>query len=196
MVDSPDRAVHTSAYDRILGERGEQIPSAAFDLVAVSTEEAGEQLRGTAVAELKKKRQAKRRNPTGKQILRDGWLAPLELSPKNLSDDPQVHAKGVRASDKGFLNLAWRDYLALLRWTSTQRVQEAVGAVPAKLQAALTSLGIESTMWRDLVWNFKRYFGCASCAGSPESMAVDAQRTGKRFHRGQRQVRECFAAVS
>jgi len=40
-VDSPDRAVHTSAYDRILGERGEQIPSAAFDLVTVSTEEVG-----------------------------------------------------------------------------------------------------------------------------------------------------------
>ena len=58
--------------------------------------------------------------------------------------------------------------------------------MPAKLQAALTSLGIESTMWRELVWNFKRYFGCASRAGSPESMAVDAQRTGKRFHRGQR----------
>jgi len=196
MVDSPDRAVHTSAYDRIQGERGEQIPSAAFDLVTVSIEEAGEQMRSTPVAELKKKRRVKRRNPTGKQILRDGWLAPLRLSPKTLADDPQVHAKGVRASDKGFLNLEWRDYLALLRWTSKQRVKETVGAVPAKLQAALTSLGIEATMWRDLVWNFKRYFGRASCAGSPESMAVDAQRTGKRFHRGQRKVRECFAAVS
>ena len=195
MVDSPDRAVHTSAYDRIKGERGEQIPSAAFDLVTVSTDAAGKQLQSTPVAQLKKQQRVKRRNGTGKQILRDGWLAPLKLSTKKLADDPQVHGKGVRASDKGFLNLDWRDYLALLQWTSKQRIEEAVSAVPEKLQAALASLGIEASMWRDLVWNFKRYFGRASCAGSPESMAVDAQRTGKRFHRGQRQVRECFATI-
>lgn len=196
MVDSPDGAVHTSAYDRIHGSQGEQILSAAFDLVAVSTEEAGEQLRNSSVGELKKQRRAKRQGPTGKRILRDDWLAPLKLSNKTPADDPQVHGKGVRASDKGFLNLSWQEYLALLQWTSKQRIKEAVEAVPAKLQLALTSLGIEATMWRDLVWNFKRYFGRASCAGRPESMAGDAQRTGKRFHRGQRQVRECFVTVS
>ena len=193
MAQSPDEAVHTSAYDRIKAERGEEIPSAAFDLVPISTEEAGKHQRETTVDEKKKQRQAKRRNPTGKRILRDSWLAPLTLAPKSLADDPQVHSGGVRASDKGFLNLPWRDYLALLRWTSKQRLTEAVTEVPAKLQAALSSLGIESSMWRDLVWNFKRYFGRASCAGSPESMAADAARTGKRFHRGQRQVSECFA---
>ncbi len=196
MAQSPDEAVHTSAYDRIKAERGEEIPSAAFDLVPVSTEQAGKHQREATVAEKKKQRQAKRRNPTGKRILRDSWLAPMTLSPKSLADDPQVHTAGVRASDKGFLNLPWRDYLALLRWTAKQRVKEAVTEVPAKLQAALTSLGIEVSMWRDLVWNFKRYFGRASCAGSPESMAADAARTGKRFHRGQRQVSECFAGTS
>ncbi len=179
LAQSLDQAVHTSAYDRIRAERGEQIASAAFDLVAVSNEEAGKQLRETSLAEQKKRRVAKR-SGTGKRILRDSWLAPLTLSPK-LSEDPQVHRGGVRASDKGFLNLAWQDYLALLRWTSKQRVRESVESVPAKLQGTLESLGIESSMWRDLVWNFKRYFGRASCAGSPESMAADAARTGKQL---------------
>ena len=192
MAESPDKAMHTSAYDRIQGECGVRMPSAAFDVVAMSTEEAGKQQRESTVLEKRQQRQAKRRNPTGKQILRDSWLAPLTLSPKLLADDPQVHKGGVRASDKGFLNLPWRDYLALLKWTSLQRLTEAVGEVPSKLQAALTSLGIEASMWRDLVWNFKRYFGRASCAGSPNSMAVDASRHGKRFHRGQRQAAECF----
>ncbi len=195
MAESPERAVHTSAYDRIRGERGEQMPSAAFDLAPVSTEEAATQLKSTPVEELKAKRRTKYRNPTAKQILRDGWLAPLKLSPKKLADDPQAHRKGIRASDKGFLNLEWRDYLALLKWTSMQRIKETVGQVPEKLRASLSSLGIDATMWRDLVWNFKRYFGKSSCAGSPQSMAVDAQRTGKRFHRGQRQIRECFAMI-
>jgi hypothetical protein len=117
------------------------------------------------------------------------------MSGKSLADDPQVHKGGVRASDKGFLNLPWREYLALLKWTGAQRMKEAVGEVPAKLQAALTSLGIEASMWRDLVWNFKRYFGRASCAGSPDSMASDATRNGKRFHRGQRQAAACFVGA-
>ncbi len=195
IAETPDRALHTSAYDRIQGERGAQIPSAAFDLVAISTEEAGKYLRETTVSEKRKNRQAKRRNPTGRQILRDDWLAPLTLSQKSASADPQVHRGGVRASDKGFLSLPWRDYLALLKWTGAQRAKEAVCEVPEKLKSALSSLGIEVSMWRDLVWNFKRYFGRGSCAGSPNSMAADAIRNGKRFHRGQRQASECFVGL-
>ncbi len=76
LAQSLDQAVHTSAYDRIRAERGEQIASAAFDLVAVSNEEAGKQLRETPLAEQKKRRAAKR-SGTGKRILRDSWLAPL-----------------------------------------------------------------------------------------------------------------------
>ena len=143
MAESPERAVHTSAYDRIQGERGELMPSAAFDLVTVDTEQAGAQLRGTPVAELKAERRAKRRNPTGRQILRDGWLAPLELSPTRLADDPQVHSKGVRASDKGFLNLGWYEYLALLKWTGEQRIKEAVEEVPEKRKRCWHRLGLK-----------------------------------------------------
>ena len=75
------------------------------------------------------------------------------MSPTRLADDPQVHSKGVRASDKGFLNLGWREYLALLKWTGEQRIKEAVEEVPEKLQTVLGSLGIAVTMWRDLVWD-------------------------------------------
>ncbi len=195
MAESPEQAVHTSAYDRIKGERGEQIDSAAFDLATLPTDEAAQQILDTPVAERKEQRKSKRRSPTGKRVLRDSWLAPLAMSPK-LAQEPQVHKGGVRASDKGFLNLPWQEYLALLRWTSKQRSKESATAVPAKLQSILEGLGIEASMWRDLVWDFKRYFGRASCAGSPESMAADAARTGKRFHRGQRQASECFTGTS
>ncbi len=41
MTQTIEQSIHTSAYDRILGERGEQIDSAAFDLVAIPREEAG-----------------------------------------------------------------------------------------------------------------------------------------------------------
>jgi hypothetical protein len=109
-----------------------------------------------------------------------------------LAADAQVHRDGVRASDKGFLSLSWRDYVALLRWTALQRVKGAVAAIPAKLQSIFAQLGIDGSMWRDLVWDYKRYFGKSSCAGRSESMAAEAQRQGKRFHHGQRRIRECF----
>jgi hypothetical protein len=54
---------------------------------------------------------------TGKQIVRDRWLASLTQSERKMADDPEVHRQGVRASDKGFLGLDWQQYLALLRWT-------------------------------------------------------------------------------
>jgi hypothetical protein len=129
-------------------------------------------------------------------VRRDGWLAPVGLSRGKRSRDAEVHRGGLRASDKGFLSdLDWSDYLSLLRWTARQGVKGrgAAGVVPGKLQGILQGLGIEASMWRDLVWDYKRYFGGSSCAGRPASMAADAERLGKRFHRGQRRIRECFA---
>ncbi len=90
LADSPDGAVYTSAYDRIKAEQGEQIASAAFDLVSVTSEQAGEHLWETSVADRKRQRRAKRQNPTGKQILRDFWLAPLIPSDRNLAESQAI----------------------------------------------------------------------------------------------------------
>ncbi len=196
LADSPDRAVYTAAYDRIKAEQGEQIASAAFDLVSVSTEQAGKHVRETPVADRKQQRRAKRRNPTGKQILRDRWLAPLKQSDRKVAVDPEVHRQGLRASDKGFLDLSWHQYLALLRWTAGQRAKGPVAKVPEELRGILEVLGIEASMWRDLVWNYMRYFGRSTCAGSPQAMSADAQRSGKRHRSGQRLVRECFTVTA
>ncbi len=165
VAELPDHAKHTSAYDRIRGERGEEIPSAAFDLVAISTEEAGRKIRTTKVEDLKKERIEKRRNPTGKRVLRDGWLSPLTLGGRKLSQDPELHKSGLRASDKGFLNLSWSDYVELLRWTARQKIKEEVTKAPDRLVKVLSTIGMDASMWRELVWNYKKYFGRSSCAG-------------------------------
>ncbi len=195
IIAEPEQTTHTSVYDRFQGERGGQIESAAFDLVPVSTEAAGKELRETPVQTLKQRRRSKKRNPTGRRIPRDGWLAPLKLDQQIQSLQPQVHTAGVRASDEGFLQLNWKDYLGLLRWTAKQAVDGVVAKVPPKLASVLASLGIDASMWRDLVWNFKKYFGRGSCAGSPEAMAADAQRHGRSWHRGQKTARAFFAAT-
>lgn len=194
LAESPELSEHTSAYDRIHGEQGQQIDSAAFDLVPVANEAAGEEIRNTPVDELRQQRHAPRWNPTGKRIRRDGWLAPLTLEGQTLASDPELNGKGVRASDKGFLAISLGDYLKLLRWTADQREPNSGCDVPTSLQGIVARLGINLSMWRDLVWDFRRYFGQSCCAGSPDGMSAFAESTGRRWARGQRQVAVCFAA--
>ncbi len=193
---SPEQSLHTSAYDRIHAEQGQLIDSAAFDLVPVSTEAAGKAIRETPVDELRQRQQVKKRRPTGRRVRRDAWLAPLTLQPEVLSHEPQVHSDGLRASDKGFLQLDWASYHALLRWTAAQGMTEnTTEPLPPRLAKLLASQGIDASMWREWVWNFRKYFGRATCVGTPGSMAAAAQRSGKRWHRGQRAARAfCLAA--
>lgn len=191
MVESPKDAKHTSAYDRSKAEEGSTIDSAAFDLVSITTEALAEKRKKTPVGKLKKQRHAGRHSGKRK-ILRDGWLAPLTLGRKVLSSDPQAHREGYRASDKGFLEMSWGDYWRLLCWTAKAHVSATASKIPESMQTILGKLGIEASMWRDLVWNFKKYFGRGSGAGSPQSLAADAERLGKRWHRGQTRARPCF----
>ncbi len=195
LAADPAGAQYTSAYDRIQGAQGQLIESAAFNLVPVSTEAAAQAICQTPPAELQRQLQASKRCPTGRQVLRDAWLAPLRLDQQVLSLDPQVHSGGVRASDKGFLHLNLQEYLALLRWTAQQGAGEAAAVPPAPQAAQLAALGIDASRWCELVWNYKKHFGRASCAGSPAAMAEDAQRHGHRWHRGQRTARNFFTAA-
>ena len=192
MAASPEESEHTSAYDRIEAGKGKQIPSAAFGLVAMPTEEAGKNIRETPVDVLRQRRRAKKRNPTSRRVRRDGWLSPLTFDGVTLSLDAQPHSDGMRASDKGFLHVSLREYLRLLRWTARQGVEGIGAKVPASLANVLTKLGIDASMWRDLVWNWQRYFGRSGCAGRPDSMASDAERSGRRWRRGQRAAAGCF----
>jgi REP element-mobilizing transposase RayT len=195
IAESPDKATHTSAHDRIHAGKGKLINAAAFDLIPITNKEAGDKIKNTPIDELKKQRNAKKRNPTGRRIACDAWLSPLTLDKQILSLDPQVHGDGLRASERGFLQIAWADYLALLNWTAQQGIDGITATVPAKLATVLASLGIDSVMWRDMVWHFKKYFGRSTCIGSPAAMDEDAKKSGKRWHRGQRAARGLYLAA-
>ncbi|MGB7342912.1 MAG: hypothetical protein WBD20_01755, partial [Pirellulaceae bacterium] len=185
---------HTSAYDRIEGQKGQRIDSAAFDLKPIATEEAGRKIRDTPLEELRQQRKSKRKNPTGKRIRRHDWLSPITLDETVLSNEPQSHKKGLRSSDRGFLNIRWSDYKRLLEWTAAQSVAGLAAKLPTRLAKTLTELGIDAGMWRDLVWEWQRYFGKTSCIGRPDSMKADAERSGRHHHRGQASVASCFSS--
>ena len=192
MAQSPEESVHTSAYDRIKSLQGATIPSAAAELVAIETSEAGRILR-TSTPDQLRKRNADAKKRKGPSILRDAWLSPLTIN-ERASVGPQPSTTGVRASDKGFLSLDLRDYLALLVWTGRQRGTVEKADIPSDLDPILKRIGIDGRMWADLVWRFKKYFGRSGAAGSPQSLRESAAQNNRKFTRGQRSSAACFVA--
>lgn len=190
--ESPDRSPHTSAYDRIEAEKGVLMESAAFDLQPISTEQAGQMIRDTPVQQLQQQKASRRRNPTGRKVRRDGWLAPLTLDAQTLSNEPQVHTEGFRSSDRGFLSLQWDQYKQLLRWTAQQPFAETAGKLPEQLAKTLGTLGIDASMWRDLVWHWQRYFGQSTQIGHPDTLRAAAERCQRHHYRGQAAAEVCF----
>lgn len=193
IVGSPEGCRFTSAHDRAESCGGAKVDSAAFDLKPVATQESGRKIRDTPVEKLREERRTKRKNPTGRRIRRDAWLSPLTLKRQVLSDDPEVHTGGIRSSDRGFLDLSWTDYWELLRWTAGQGDGDLKPTIPGTLAKRLAELGIDVSMWRDLVWNWQRYFGKSACVGSPESLKQHAEQTGRHHYRGQAKAASCFA---
>jgi hypothetical protein len=194
MASSPQESIHTSAYDRIQSLEGKTIQSAAVDLVAIETEEAG-RIRRTSTPDQLRKRKAEAKKKRGPSILRDAWLSPLTLNERG-KPGPQPSSTGVRASDKGFLWLKLADYLKLLTWTSRQRVGSLVKpTIPKDLEPILQKIGIDCTMWCDLVWNFKKYFGRGSAAGSPKSLKESAKNRNRKFAPGQNAAATCFVGA-
>ena len=198
LAQSLEQAIHTSAYDRLAGQRGQEIDSAAFDLVVLGNDEAGDFHKNRTVAQQRAELKKHGRNVNrqrGRRIRRDGWLAPLTLAKDVLSNDPQAHRHGLRASDRGFLQLDWTAYVSLLRWTANDPSLETNGADDEVVQGVLGRIGIDGEMWRDVVWNFKKYFGKSTCAGKSDAMAQHAQQNGKRWHRGQRSLKADVAST-
>ena len=194
MAATPEESIHTSAYDRIKALKGSTIESAAVDLVAIETEEAGKILRTSTPDQLRKKR-AEARRKRGPSILRDAWLSPLTLN-ERAKPGAQPSRSGVRASDKGFLWLNLADYLKLLNWTGRQRVGSLEQPkIPKDLEPILKRIGINGQMWCDLVWNFKKYFGRGSAAGSPKSLKESASKRNRKFAPGQNAAANCFVGL-
>ena len=195
MAESPADSKFTSAYDRIRAEAGETIESAAAPMQSINREDAAKILKNSTPEELDNRRnEAKKRR--GPRVARDAWLAPMTLNPR--ATGPVVSKGGVRASDKGFLDMSLASYLALLYWTGSQGRADKSGKIAADCgldyAPLLAKLGIADGMWCDLVWNFKKYFGKSRGPGSPDRMQEEAILGTRKFQPGQRKARKCFVA--
>jgi REP element-mobilizing transposase RayT len=190
MAETPEKSLYTSAYDRIESGKGAKVASAAAAMQTIPREEAVKLLKHLTPKQLAERRKACRKR-RGAQVARDAWLAPLTLDERK-SVGPQVSREGLRASDKGFLSMSQEDYLALLDWTGRAKKAGKTGEIPKDLAPILVRLGIEGSMWCDLVWNYKKYFGRSTSAGKPEAMKEHAHGNKRAYTPGQKRAKECF----
>lgn len=196
MANSLDESVNTSAYDRIHALKGATIPSAAVELIEISTEKAGELRRSSTPDEMRARKREQDTKP-GKSIPKDAWMAPLELAAASpttaVESGSQPSPSGVRASDKGFLGLNLTEYLMLLDWTGRNPPSMGNRVIPDSVDHVLRRIGIDGQMWSDLVWRFKKYFR-GSSAGAPNSMRDHAKRSNRKWNQGQQSAAKCFAS--
>jgi hypothetical protein len=191
MAETLETSRYTSAYDRIQASKGEKVASSAASMKAIPRDEAAKILRNSTPADLKRRRKEARQR-RGALVSRDAWLSPMTLNERGKLG-PMASKDGLRASDKGFLSMSLVDYLALLDWTGRQRRADKRGVIPEHLKPILQRLGVEASMWSDLVWNYKRYFGKSSSAGSPDRMKEKAALNKRAYTPGQKAIAKCFA---
>ncbi len=200
MAESLSGSKFTSAYDRMEADRGKTIESSAASMKTISREEAAKIYRESTPKQLAERRKAATKRK-GARVARDAWLAPMKINPRAQGALPSK--SGLRASDKGFLDVSWEDYRKLLEWTSRQGRPDKSGKIrddhtthikePDNHGPLLERLGIASGMWCDLVWGYEKYFGRSRGAGSADHLREDAAANSLSFHPGQKQVRKCFA---
>ncbi|MGE3775751.1 MAG: hypothetical protein AB7F89_01090 [Pirellulaceae bacterium] len=120
---------------------------------------------------------------------RAGWLSPVQLDE---ASECQMPAPTRRASNTGYLNLSFVEYVSLLDWTGRSVRDDKPGSVPGHLATIFDRLKIQSEVWIDLIRNFTVWFPTA--AGRMESIRREAQRRGRKFIRGTSHARAAFAA--
>ena len=108
-----------------------------------------------------------------------GWMSPIEIDEKADPSGRDASETGRRASEKGFLSISLGAYLELLDWTGREIAQGKRGSIPGHLAPILTRLGLDSTLWCDLVSKFGRCFKRA--VGTAAHLRDEASSRGQRW---------------
>ncbi|MEO1614264.1 MAG: hypothetical protein AAFV88_00355 [Planctomycetota bacterium] len=84
--------------------------------------------------------------------------------------------------------------LGTAEWDAKQ-TRKGMKQIPPLIANRLTEIGIDASMWRDMVWEWQKFFGKTACIGSPEAMKEHASKSGRNHHRGQASLRNCFTGT-
>ena len=115
-------------------------------------------------------------------------LAPVNLCENSATPGSQMHTRGTRCSDKGFLPITLSEYLELLDWSAQQQLGKKSVPAPDTVNRVLAELKISAEAWCEVIRDFGRLF--SSVAG--KAHVIDAYRspTKSQSFRPRPRVRE------
>ena len=171
VADSIDNSVFTSA-NRRAKEQAAAKPNNAADRVS-GGEPTNDATESTSPAST---------------VLTCNHLAPVSLCANSAMPDQEIHQRGTRCSDKGFLPITLSEYLELLEWSAQQQRGKKSVPAPDTVARVLAELNISAEAWCELIRDFGRLF--SSVAGKPH--VIDAYRspTKSQSFRPRPRVRE------
>ena len=171
VADSIDNSVFTSA-NRRAKEQAAAKPNNAADRVS-GGEPTNDATESTSPAST---------------VLTCNHLAPISLHANSAMPDQEIHQRGTRCSDKGFLPITLSEYLELLEWSAQQQRGKKSVPAPDTVARVLAELNISAEAWCELIRDFGRLF--SSVAGKPH--VIDAYRspTKSQSFRPRPRVRE------
>jgi len=114
-----------------------------------------------------------------REQLRDCFLSPVQIAERKPGALPSKLA--TRASDKGFLPVSLEAYLQLVDWTGRQLKDGKRGRIPDSCKPILQRLGVNRSVWCELVGEFGKLFH--RVAGGRESVSRSASGSDVGYRR-------------
>jgi hypothetical protein len=175
---------YTSIQARILGSQNQMAPSLAFAKVSISDAEAAQRIKDVPRVEIRRRIEAARKQAEQQMVPKDAWIAKLTIE-ENQSVNPNgshLSKSGLRASDRGFLDMTLAQYIKILHESLRFRPGNAALQEPSQeLIEASKTLGVapENISW--MISDYKRIFRRSCRVGNPESMRKEAQSRGRKW---------------
>ena len=183
MAASLRESNHSSIQARVLASCNQMAPSCALSKVSISNEDAAMRIKKVPRVEIRRRVEAARAIAERKMVLKDAWLAKLTIDPKQSVNpkDPHLSKSGLRASDKGFLDMTFQQYLKILHEALLFRPGGASLPPPSQeFEEIAKSLGStpENVSW--LIRDFPNIFRHGYLVGSPETLRKETERLNRK----------------
>jgi REP element-mobilizing transposase RayT len=174
---------YSSIQARVLASQNQMAPSLALSKVSISNEEAAMRIRKVPRVEIRRRIEAARVIAQRRMVLKDAWLAKLTIDPEQSvhPNDSHLSKGGLRASDKGFLEVTLEQYIKILHEALQFRPGRAsLETASQEFREVAKSLGStpENISW--MIQDFQNIFRHGYFVGSSETLRKETQRNERK----------------
>lgn len=189
IANSLEDSNYTSIQARIQAKNRCLAASLALTKISLSNEDPGMGIEKISREDLRMRIKQAREVANKNLVLKDAWLAKLTLDHDEFLNPrtSQLNTLGLRASDKGFLNMELQQYIEILHEALRFKPGNkdlSKSQIEAFDDAKTGGTPLENVLW--MISDYKRVFGNSCRIGDAVSLKKELERAGKRWSRNSR----------